>query len=309
MIGTITLNPSVDQHLTVEKLVKDDAIRAVSVRWFAGGKGINVSRVVHELGGEGRAFGFVGGFPGKMLTGWLDSAGIPHHFIDIEGDTRINTTVTDLYDMTQTHIRVKGPQVTGSELKKLSQQLLIFPNPPAFWVLGGSLPPGVPEDFYKHLIEGLEATGAKCVLDTDDEALTLGLDATPFMIKPNEHEFERLTGQTADTDERIVEAARRIVKKGTGIVVTTLGPRGAVVVSQDDAFRVNTPKIIPKSKVGAGDSTVAGTLIALERGASLREAVRYGVAAGTAAVLTEGTKLCERSEVERILPQLQAVSL
>ncbi len=309
MIGTITLNPSVDQHLLVEKFVKDDAIRAVSVRWFAGGKGINVSRVVHELGGEGRAFGFIGGFPGKMLTSWLDSAGIVHHFVDIEGDTRINTTVTDLHDMTQTHIRVKGPQVTALELKELSRRLLLFPNPPVFWVMGGSLPPGAPEDFYKNLIEDLEATGAKCVLDTDDEALTLGLDATPFMIKPNEHEFERLTGEPADTDAHIVEAARRIVKKGTGVVITTLGPRGAVVVTQDDAFRVNTPHVVPKSRVGAGDSTVAGTLIALEQGASLREAVRYGVAAGTAAVLTEGTRLCERSEVDRILPRIEAVSL
>ena len=125
------------------------------------------------------------------------------------------------------------------------------------------------------------------------------------MIKPNEYEFERLTGQAADTDQHIVKAARRIVDRGTQVVMVTLGPRGAVVITAEDQFRVNTPAVEVKSKVGAGDSTVAGCLVALERGATLRDAVRYGIAAGTAAVLTEGTRMCERREVERLLPQIE----
>src|SRR3989338_4330904 len=109
MIATLTLNPSVDQHLTVQRLKKDDALRAVAVERYAGGKGINVTRVVHGLGGKGRAYGFVGGFPGQMLVRWLDDAGIRHAFQAIAGDTRINTTITDLSDRTQTHIRAAGP--------------------------------------------------------------------------------------------------------------------------------------------------------------------------------------------------------
>ena len=309
MIGTVTLNPSVDQHLIIPKLIKDDVIRVESVEWFAGGKGVNVSRVVHELGGQACAFGFVGGLPGQMLTRWLDEAGIRHWFVTIPGDTRINTTITDLSDRTQTHIRAHGPTATEDDLKRLTDHLLTCRPRPDFWVLGGSLPRGVPSDSYRRLIDQLEATGARCVLDTDDEALEEGLDATPFLIKPNEYEFERLTGQRADTDAHIVKAASEVVARGTQVVVVTLGPRGAVVVTADDTFRVNTPPVEVKSKVGAGDSTVAGCLVALEHGATLREAVRYGVAAGTAAVLTEGTKLCERREVERVLPQIEIVPI
>ena len=309
MIGTVTLNPSVDQNLVIPKLVKDDAIRAVEVEWFAGGKGVNVSRVVHELGGKACAFGFVGGFPGRMLTSWLDRAGIRHRFTRVQGETRINTTLTDRSDRTQTHVRAPGPRVTAKEIARLAAGLARCRPRTRFWALGGSLPPGAPQDLYRRLINQLEALGARCVLDADDEALLEGLAATPFMIKPNEHEFFRLTGVRPSTDERIVGAARKLVKRGVEVVLVTLGPRGAVVVSKDDAFRVNTPKVKVKSKVGAGDSTIAGTLVALQRGASLREAVRYGVAAGTAAVLTEGTQLCERRQVERLLPRVKAVSL
>lgn len=309
MIGTITLNPSVDQDLTVPKLVKDDAIRASKVEWFAAGKGVNVSRVIHELGGKSCAFGFVGGLPGQMLTHWLDQAGIPHRFVSITGDTRINTTITDWSDRSQTHVRVPGPRVSKADQHRLRETLTRLRPAPAFWALGGSLPRGVPVDFYRRLINRLERTGARCVLDTDDEALTEGLDATPFMIKPNEHEFERLTGVRPTTDRTIARAGRRLVDRGTEVVLVTLGPRGAVVVTRDDLFRVNTPRVQVKSKIGAGDSTIAGTLVALEKGIPLREAVRYGIAAGTAAVLTGGTKLCERREVEQLLPRIHVVPL
>lgn len=304
MIGTITLNPSVDQHLTVRRLVKDDALRAEEVSWHAGGKGINVARVVHALGGRGCAFGLVGGFPGRMLAQWLGDAGIPHRLTPIAGDTRINTTIADRRDGTQTHLRAPGPRVTPRDLDRLTAALLAYRPAPRFWVLGGSLPPGAPATCYRQLINRLEATGAQCVLDTDDEALTAGLDATPFLIKPNEHEFQRLTGRRAGSDRRIAAAARRVVARGTQVVMVTLGPRGAIVVTAAEAFRVTTPRVVVKSLVGAGDSTVAGTLVALERGWPLREAVRYGVAAGTAAVLTPGTMLCERRAVERILPRI-----
>lgn len=305
LIATVTLNPSVDQHLTVRKLAKDDALRAVRVEWFAGGKGVNVARVVRELGGRGCAFGFLGGFPGRMLAGWLDRTRVPHRFTSIRGDTRINTTLTDLSDSTQTHVRAPGPRVSAGDLDRLVAQLLRVRPVPRFWVLGGSLPPGAPNSFYRRLINRLEATGASCVLDTDDEALAIGLDATPFLIKPNEHEFERLTGCKADSDRCIVAASRELVRQGTAVVMTTLGPRGAVVVSKQEAFKLHTPKVRVKSKVGAGDSTVAGTLVALVRGASLREAARFGVAAGTAAVLTEGTQLCERRQAERLLSKIR----
>lgn len=309
MIATLTMNPSVDHYLKVHQLIKDDAIRSQGDQWFAGGKGINVSRVVHELGGRSCAFGLTGGMPGRMLTHWLDRAGIQHQFTEIQNETRINTTINDLSDNTQTHLRALGPKVSADELKRLCVQLDEFPEAPSFWVLAGSLPPGVPADFYRQLIFRLKKAGVRCVLDSDDQPLALGLEAAPFMIKPNEHEFQRLTGQSPDTEPQIIVAARRLIQKGVTLVLVTLGARGAVAVTEKEAFRVSAPPVKPRSRVGAGDSTIAGCLLALERGAAIPEAVCHGIAAGTAAVLTEGTTLCDRREVERLFPLVHAVPI
>ncbi len=309
MIATLTMNPSVDHYLKVLQLIKDDAIRVQGDQWFAGGKGVNVSRVVHELGGSSCAFGLTGGMPGRMLTHWLDRAGIPHQFTQIRNETRMNTTINDLSDNTQTHLRALGPEVAADELERLCAQLDAFSETPSFWVLAGSLPPGVPPDFYRQRILHFKKAGIRCVLDSDDEALVLGLEAAPFMIKPNEHEFQRLTGQSPDTEPHIIAAARSLIRKGVTLVLVTLGARGAVAVTEKEAFRVNAPPVTPRSRVGAGDSTIAGCLLALERGAAIPEAVCHGIAAGTAAVLSEGTTLCERSEVERLFPLVHAVPI
>ncbi len=309
MIATLTMNPSVDHYLRVHKLTKDDAIRIQGDQWFAGGKGVNVSRVVHELGGRSCAFGLTGGMTGRMLTHWLDRAGIRQRFTEITNETRINTTITDLSDRTQTHLRAPGPKVTGAELKRLCAQMHSLKEKPSFWVLAGSLPPGVPSDFYRRQIVRLKKAGVRCVLDSDDQALVRGVQAAPFMIKPNEHEFKRLTGKACGSDSQIVAAARALIKKGITLVLVTLGARGAVAVTAQEAFRVKAPPVKPLSRVGAGDSTIAGCLLALEKGATIQKAVCYGVAAGTAAVLTEGTTLCSRREVERLFPLVHAVSI
>lgn len=218
MIGTVTINPSIDQHILIDRLVKDDAIRAREIRRDPGGKGINVSRVIKEL--------------------------------------------------------------------------------------GGSLPPGVPGDFYARLITALQQRGAQCLLDADDEPLKLGLQAKPYLIKPNEHEFARLVGRPLPTEQSLIKAASEVIAGGVQVVAITLGRKGAVIVTQDVALHVTSPDVEVKSKVGAGDSFLAGFVFALSQGQSLESAVRLGTAAGTAAVMHEGTQLCRREDVEQLVGQI-----
>lgn len=309
MIYTITINPSIDKHITIDKLIKDDAIRARSMHRDPGGKGINVSRVVKELGGATKAFGIVGGCAGYMMRDLLDRDKIDFDFIEIVGETRINVIITDLSDRTQTRISTSGPDVNSGNIDSLIA-LLDNANPrPSFWVLGGSLSPGAPKDTYKRLIEHLRGKGERCVLDTDGEALESGIEASPFLIKPNEYELQRLIGKRIENDEEILKAAEELCNKGIEIVVISLGKKGAFVVTKKQAFKLESIDVEVRSKVGAGDSLIGGFLVSLEKSQDLEEAGRYGVAAGTAAVMTEGTKLCLHEDVEKLFNLIKVKSL
>ena len=309
MIYTITINPSIDKHITIDKLIKDDAIRAKSMHRDPGGKGINVSRVVNELEGETRAFAIIGGCAGYMMRDLLENNKINFNVIEIIGETRINVIITDLSDRTQTRISTKGPKVNSSNISGFIA-LLDKANPrPSFWVLGGSLSPGAPKNTYKKIIESLKERGEKCVLDADGEALELGIKASPFLIKPNEYELERLLGRRVEKDEDISKAAMEVCNKGVEIVIVSLGKRGAVVANKGRAFKLEIPEVEVRSKVGAGDSLIGGLLVALEKGWNLEEAARYGVAAGTAAVITEGTRLCLYDDVERLFNLIKSKPL
>ena len=301
MIGTGTINPSIDQHLLIDRLVKDDAIRALEIRRDPGGKGINVSRVIKELGGETVAFGVAGGCAGYMLRSFMVDHGIPFESIEVTEETRINVILTDHADRTQTRISAPGPRMALADVEGFIQKIVTYQPLPPWWVLGGSLPPGVPEDFYARLIILLQAQGAKCLLDADEEALKIGLQAKPYLIKPNEHEFVRLVGRSLPDEEAMINAAQQLVQGGIQVVAITLGRKGALIVSQDTARYVTSPDIEVKSKVGAGDSFLAGFVFALSQGQSLESAVRLGTAAGTAAVMHEGTQLCQREDVERLV--------
>ena len=309
MIYTITLNPSIDQHITIEKLIKDDAIRAKHITRDPGAKGINVSRVVKELGGQTRAFAIIGGCAGYMMRDLLDRNRIDFSVIEIIGETRINVIVTDLSDRTQTRISMPGPSITADNIEDFIRLIDEAKPEPSFWVLGGSLPPGAPKDTYKRIIKHLRKKGQKCVLDADGEALRLGIEAVPFLIKPNEYEFERLVNRPIKNDEDIIEASMQLCSRGIEIVIVSFGARGALVVTKKEAFKFESPEVEVRSKVGAGDSLIGGLLVSLEKGLSLKESARYAAAAGTAAVITEGTKLCLRDDVDKMVDSIKVKSL
>lgn len=304
MIGTITINPSIDQHMLIDKLVKDDAIRVHEIKRYPGGKGINVSRAIKELGGETIAFTVAGGCAGYMLKSLLSEQTIPFEAVDVLEETRINVIITDRSDRTQTRLHASGPFATLDLTDQLFSRVSGYDPLPEWWVLGGSLPPGAPADFYARFIQFFKDSGAKCLLDADTEALKLGIEAKPYLIKPNEYEMSRLAGRDLTSETSIIEAARKIIDHGVEVVVVTLGRKGALVVTKDLIFRAKSPDVEVKSKVGAGDSFLAGCVLALSKGQTIQEAVRLGMAAGTAAVMNEGTALCRREDVERLVNQI-----
>ena len=300
MIATITLNPSIDQLITVPSLVKDDANRAETVSYYPGGKGLNVSKVIRELGGPTHAYALIGGFVGEYWKHLVRSLDIPFSGMPVLGETRINAVLTDVKDQTQTRISAPGPCAPPKTVRAFLKKLVSARPKPCLWALGGSLAKGMPADTYREFVSVLQSGGIDCILDTDNEALRLGIQAKPFMIKPNEYEIARLVGRPLKKIPDYLKAARELNRRGVRIVVISLGAKGALFVTPDEAFHALGVKVPVKSKVGAGDSLIGGFSLGLCREKSLRQAAAWGIAASTSAVMREAPRLCLRSDIPKL---------
>lgn len=308
MIATITLNPSIDQNILVRGLVKDDANRATGIFRSAGGKGLNVSKVVRELGGPTRAYALTGGFMGVYWAKLARGMDVDFRTQSVKGETRINTVLTDTRDATQTRISAPGPSVSTGEARQFLKRLLEVRPKPFFWALGGSLPGGMNPSICRIFIEALQKNGTPCILDADGDALKRGIEGRPYLIKPNEFEMARLIGRPLRTLGDYRASALEIVRRGVRVVIVSLGAKGALVVSEKGVFHVPGLKVPVKNKVGAGDSVIGGTALGLFRGSSLEDSVRLGIAASASAVMRAAPRLCLRKDVPglfkktRVLP-------
>jgi 6-phosphofructokinase 2 len=309
MIATVTLNPSLDKTATVEELVVDEANRWTSLRRDPGGKGINVSRVIHELGGETIAYGFIGGFDGEALKHLLRQQGVPFDFTPIKGEIRSNFIITDLKTRRQTRIDAPGPHISRDELRKFIDKITRIKTKPDFLILAGSVPPGVPADIYRQLIETAKESGIKTVLDSDNKWLKEGIKAKPNVIKPNVHEAEELLEIQLRDEAAIIDAVKALVSKGIEVATISRGKDGLIVATKEKVLKVTSPQVEVRSTVGAGDSAIAGLVLKLSQGQGIEEASQWAAAAGTAATLTPGTELCRREDVERLLPQVKVERL
>jgi 6-phosphofructokinase 2 len=309
MIATVTLNPSLDKTVTVESLVMDESNRWTSLRRDPGGKGINVSRVIHRLGGDTIAFGFIGGFDGEIVKRLLKQQEVPFDFTPIKEPIRSNFIITNLETRRQTRIDAPGPVVTEGELNKLISKIDNMKPQPEFLVFAGSVPPGVPKDIYRHFIEKANQQNIKTVLDSASTWLSEGIKARPTLIKPNVHEAEELLGIKLEDEAAIINAVVALAKQGIEVVAISRGKEGLIVASQGKMLKVMAPSVEVKSTVGAGDSTVAAMVLRLSQKASIEEAARWAVAAGTAATLAHGTELCNKDDVERLLPEVEVREL
>ena len=305
MIVTVTLNPAIDQTLVLPKFVAGDTLRVKASRFDPGGKGINVSRVIKELGGESLAMGFAPGGLGRYIGQTLEAQGIACDFVHTKGETRTNITILDESRHVHTILSDPGPQTDPRYVDQLKARLRKRLRPGDWLVLAGSIPPPIDPAVYPQIIAAALEVGAHAVLDADGAALAAGVSARPEMVKGNRRELERLLGRHLDDEESTLEAAREVQAAGVQKVVVTRGREGAVALEDHRCLRGLAPRVRAISAVGSGDAFLAGVVLTLSRGGGLEEALRLGVAAGTAAVLTPGTELCRRREVEILLPRVK----
>ncbi len=309
MIATLTLNPCLDVYISVPHLEMNETNRSLPTRQFAGGKGLDVSRAIHEMGGATMAFGFAGGNDGVTLTTLLGQEGVPFSFIPISQDTRSCYIIDESQPPRQLRISTPGPGISVEEVDALLSVIWDSRPAPELLVCGGSVPPGLPEDIYATIIREVRRHGLKTMLDSSGIFLKEGIKAKPYLIKPNRREAEELLGRKLPLDRDVAQAAGEIVAGGVEIAVISLGSEGLIAADGSEVFKAEPPAVEVASTVGAGDATVAGLAMALSRGDTLAEACRLAVAMGTATVLSPGTTLAKRGDVENLLLQVKVRKL
>jgi len=302
MIATITLNPTLDRTITVHGLNLDEANRWTNLHLYAGGKGIDVSRAVHEMGGKTIAYGFIGGETGRTVEILLDEEGVPYSFTPVEEETRTNFIIADTKNHKQTRIDAPGPRISKRELERFLDRVKRIEPKPEMMVIAGSVPPGIPDNIYYDIVGGCQTFKVRCILDSAGQWLREGIKAKPYLIKPNVHETEEMLGIELPDEAAVIKAALELVDTGVEIVVISRGKDGLVAVNKKGVVKAVSPPVKVVSAVGAGDCAVAGLALKLAYGEPLIEACRLAAAMGAAAVLTPGTELCHRADVERLLP-------
>jgi len=291
MIITVTLNPAVDKTVEINNFASNRVNRVLTVRFDAGGKGINVSKVILSLGGKSIAIGFLGGEAGMFIKNHLDKMDISNDFVFVKGETRTNLKIVDPVQHTNTDINERGPDITPEDIKEMDHYLAHVAKKKSVIVLSGSVPPNVDNDIYQKWIYQAKEKGAKTILDADGELMGLGITAGPYLIKPNIHELERLMNRKITSIMEAVECSRLVMGKyGIEVVVVSMGEKGALFLNNEVTIFAKGLTVEVKSTVGAGDSMVAALAYAIDEGYTFEKAVTLAVAAGTANVMTNGTE-------------------
>lgn len=304
-IATLTLNPAIDKSTKVKRLMPDDKLRCSQPTFEPGGGGINVSRAINILGDESQAIYLAGGYPGRHLKELLEKEGINQHCISIADNTRENLMVYEEVTGRQFRFGMPGSQVEESEWKQCLEVVKNLPEDTEFLVASGSLPPGVPADFYAQVAKLAKKRNIQCIIDTSGNALKKATDEGGCLLKPNLGELCALSGKEHINGLEQEEIAQQLIREGkASALIVSLGARGAMLATKDNISYVHPPTVKQESAVGAGDSMVAGIVLAMARKAPMEEVVRWGVAAGTAATITPGSELCRREDVERIFDWL-----
>lgn len=305
MIYTLTPNPSVDRSLTIEEIRFNTVLRSDKVRLDWGGKGFNVSRALRIMGIESVAMGWVGGGTGKMLADGLQKLGIQTDFVWVDQDTRTNTMIIEQAGDWHIKINEPGPPISSEDIEQMYLKVEGQAKKGDLWVLSGSLPPDVPEDFYARLISLFHARGVRVYLDGSGVPLLLGCQAAPYMVKPNLTEASNLVGFSIDNQEDAKRAALFFLRMGIEYFALTMGASGLLLATQQEMVIASPPKVQIKNTTGSGDALLAGVIYAQSHGMSLLDTARWGVAAGTASVENEGVS---EFEIERVLAILKDVA-
>ncbi|HEY1361887.1 MAG TPA: 1-phosphofructokinase family hexose kinase [Xanthobacteraceae bacterium] len=309
-IVTLTINPSIDVATAVERVSPIHKLRCGPARRDPGGGGINVARVARRLGADVIAIYPTGGVLGQLLRRLVDQEGVPGLTIAVSEETREDITVLEKASGQQYRFILPGPTLGEQEWRACLDVLASVDQRSRLVVASGSLPPGVPEDFYGRTARATRQAGGKIIVDASGAALQAALEAGVYLVKPSLRELEALMGKPLQTQNERIRACRSLIENGRAeIVALTLGDQGALLVTGDRALRAQGLPITPVSVVGAGDSFLGAMTWSLASGHAVESAFRYGVAAGSAAVLMPGTELCRQQDVERLVKDVRVQAI
>ena len=304
MITTVTLNPAIDRTVVVDKFVFGEVNRVQSVREDMGGKGINVARILKALGSETTAAGYIGHSNIGHVRSLLEQDGLDTDLIEIAAATRTNTKLIEIASRTTTDINEAGFSVAEADIQAIESKIDELSAQSQFIVFSGSLPKGLPTDFYRQLISRVHPP-CQSVLDADGILLLEGLKAAPTLIKPNIHELESALGTQLETESAIVAACRQLIETyGIVYVLVSMGGDGSILVSSDRALFAEPLKVDVRGTVGAGDSMLAGFVHCLSQNLGLEQALSWATACGALAVSKVGTESFSRQDVERMAAQV-----
>lgn len=302
------MNPAIDRTMGVDRLAFDDRAYILSSKDSPGGRGINAATVIHSFGGKTLAIIPAGGERGARFEQYMDHCGFPVTMVPIRNDIRLNLTITDRHGLT-VKLNEIGPKLDRGELASIVGTVEAYLANATWLMLCGSLPPGVPSDFYAQLIARAQKKNVRTLLDTDGDALAQGIEAAPTVVTPNQQEAERLLSTVLLTRSQSIAAARRIHSMGAEMVVLSLASRGAIGVAGDLTLEAVPPRVDAISPIGAGDALAAALLWSFEQGDHFPEALRWCVAAGTASAMLPGMKFASLDQARKVFADIETRQL
>jgi tagatose 6-phosphate kinase len=309
MITTVTLNVSVDKAYRIAgSIVPGTVARVQECTNTAGGKGLNVTRVIDGCGEDVIATGFTGGFNGAYVEDLLEKDGLKHSFTRTNSETRSCINIL-AEDQTSTEYLEPGEPVNEDDVNRFLEHFGQLLEKSEVVTISGSMPKGVPKDFYATLIRMVKDQGKMVILDSSGEALKNGIEAGPTMIKPNDEELEAILGITIENKEQTIEAAKTLMKQGIQYVVVSMGADGAVVVSEEGCYHGRPPKVEAINTVGCGDSMVGAFAVALKQKKNIEEALAFAVAVSAANAMHPQTGHFYKKDMEAILPEVTVEKL
>ncbi|AKN30004.1 phosphofructokinase [Clostridium carboxidivorans P7] len=301
MIITVTLNPALDKTITLNGLSIGNVNRAITTRQDIGGKGINVSKVLKNFHVNSLCTGFLGGNLENVFIQDLKKRELSNEFIHIKNETRTNTKIVDSLSNTNTDINEPGPNISEYELEAFINKFKSICNKGDIVVLSGGVSPSLPDDIYLQLTKIAKAKEALVILDASGNLLEQGIKACPDIIKPNDHELQKLLNLSDVSDESIINAAKQLNSQGISKIMISLGEKGGVFVTKNGVYKCHGLKVPVKSTVGAGDSMVAAIVYSLLNNYGDEETLRFATACGAASVSLEGTQACTLEQVKKLL--------
>ncbi|MDR1079981.1 MAG: 1-phosphofructokinase [Deltaproteobacteria bacterium] len=309
MIITVTMNTSVDKRYRVETLEPGTVMRVYSCRNTAGGKGLNVTRVLSQLGQEVLALGVTAGRNGDFIEEELTGLGIPHDFARAEGESRCCVNVVEASSGRQTEFLEPGPALDPAALWDFNSRFVRAVTAGDVVTLSGSLPQGVPPGFYGHLASLAKGHGARVIVDSSGASLSASLTGNPDLVKPNLDEAGALLGRRLRGLAEAAWAATELMARGAAAAAVSMGPEGVIYASEEGVIRAKPPRIVPRNAVGCGDSMVAAFAAGMAEGWDAERTVRFAVALSAASALCDDTGAYRESDLEFLLPQVEVARL